>query len=140
MKELDPGHSYFADVYPAIEGKPPAAGTLVYVDFRKRIGEGYPGNEGSPVDGTTTQELLRIIIHRTKYVDAQESHPANSKVIRSARDSIYSLEFRAASRRGGEYLSRWQNGLWDLRKGHLDFAIEDVSTCQTCGHILCEKH
>lgn len=59
------------------------------------MGERYPGNM-STQPGTITQELIRICIDRTKYVDNQIKHPLNQYALESMRDAIYYFEQRAS--------------------------------------------
>jgi hypothetical protein len=136
MITLIPGHMYKVRSYPAREVDGPfrfhATNPII---FRHRVGDEYPGNRGDPFDGTTTQELLRVIIARTKYVDQQQPDPANGTVLGCARAAIAALETRAAQRRGPGYLAlfRQELALWELD-------IEDAAPCTTCGHIFCGRH
>lgn len=136
MHELDPGHLYRPDCYPAQEGQPVRQFHNV-VQFRKRIGDDYPGNTGKPCDGTSTQELLRIIVARSSYVDGQEHHQANHGVIACCRHALFELEIRAAGRRGEDYRRRWMK---DFLSADMDAPIEQHPPCHTCGHIHCRKH
>jgi hypothetical protein len=135
MIELDLGHLYLADHYPAKESDyNEAAGyNRSRIQFRKRIGKDYPGNEGSFKDGTSTQELLRIIIKRALYVDGQEQHKANKSLVDRCRQSLEELEKRAALRRGSDYYKNWI-------RNPFKFPIEDIPVCKICGHIFCTKH
>lgn len=72
MKVLDQGHKYQLDT---LDGKEPEILTFV-----KREGDKYPGNVGS-YSGTTTQEVLRVLIDRTKYVDKQIPARENGLII-----------------------------------------------------------
>lgn len=139
MKIVEPGHLYVAQAYAAREadGKPVET-ALDLVRFRKRIGDGYAPNQPPAYAGTSTQELLRIIIDRSKYVQAQKTHTANIAVIDRAQRSIWSLEDRAAYLRGEEYQRTWHHDLsqW-MNSGH---GIEDAGTCDVCGHIFCRQH
>lgn len=91
MLVLDPGHLYIPQILDS-EG-------LDYtpdpIQFVKRMGERYPGNM-STQPGTITQELIRICIDRTKYVDNQIKHPLNQYALESMRDAIYYFEQRAS--------------------------------------------
>ena len=138
MREIDPGHRYVVQTYPAVETDGPQDKTITCLTFRKRIGPRYPGNEGEPYDGTTTQELLRVIIARSRYVNNQEPHNANTHLIRSARMSILELEQRATARRGAAYLQRWEEDLRDWLYDRND--IEVALPCAVCGHIFCRRH
>lgn len=119
MKVLDPGHFYELT---ALDAK--ASERCEYLLFVKRVGEGYPGNEG-PHPGTTTQEVLRALIERTKYVDNQIHDFANVDVLSSLREAIWHLEERAARR---------HNRTLDVPVE----GIEDLPVCEKCNHIGCE--
>jgi hypothetical protein len=137
MREIFPGHSYLLSSYPAKEDT-----TDVYlkqrIDFRKRIGENYPGNIGDSHNGTSTQELLRVIIARSQYVNNQESHQANIKLIKNCRESILDLEKRAAIRRGDEYFRSWYEKYFNSLENNIQ--PENIPPCNICGHIFCSKH
>lgn len=121
MKVIDPGHHYHLI---ALDGSPGGFETLQFV---KREGKDYPGNEGS-MPGTTTQEVLRALIDRMEYVNDQIPCPENFNVLRKLRESIYQLELRAAKRHGRTlYISDSE-----LSK------IEMLPTCVKCNHIGCE--
>lgn len=115
MKVLDPGHRY---ALASIDGD---AGQVL--SFVKREGPGYPGNAGSH-PGTTTQEVLRALLDRTLYVEAQISAPENALVLAHLREAILLLEQRAA-RRHGLPLETTAEG------------IEDLPACLRCGHVVC---
>ena len=121
MRVIDPGHSYLAEVYDSINGPEPRQ----RIDFVKRMGKKYPGNETAH-PGTLTQELLRIMIDRAKKLDSQEHWPGNQLLINEWRSHIYQLEVRAAYRHGRVF-----------RRLSLE-EIENDPTCQLCGHIGCE--
>lgn len=129
MRVLDPGHSYALDAFEPGGGR--AFGQILR--FVKRVGEGYPGNEEPPHPGVQTQEVLRALIDRAKYVREQsrqlgddESVDDNDIVISLLARAIYYLELRAA-RRHGRHLST--NG---------SVRIEELPTCERCGHVGCE--
>jgi hypothetical protein len=88
---LDPGHKYRLDNLDG-DGE-------VELTFVKRMGDNYPGNT-SAYEGTTTQEVLRALIERTKYVNAQIPCQANEDAIRAMRIIIEDFEARAAVRHG----------------------------------------
>lgn len=92
MKILDPGHMYELSSLDDQNDKQ-------LLRFVKREGSNYPGNVGH-YPGTTTQEVLRALIDRTKYVDNQVSHNANEECITYFRLSLMALEERAAERHG----------------------------------------
>jgi hypothetical protein len=120
MNVIDAGHTYRLNT---LDGKDP-----VFLRFVKRNQpiEKYPGNLNSQ-PGTTTQEVLRALIDRAKYVDQQAPHWANKIVISNCRMSIFMLEARAAERHG--------TTLVKVRED-----IENEPTCSICGHIQCREH
>lgn len=94
MREIDPGHVYHLDHldydisdYHRVES----------LRFVKREGSGYPGNIGHHA-GTTTQEVMRVLIARLKYVDNQIPHWSNKLCIQLLRQCILYLEMRASNR------------------------------------------
>ena len=93
--------------------------------FVKREGPGYPGNVGSHA-GTNMQEVIRCLIDRTKYLEAQIHDKGNRDVIEGLRDALFALETRAAERHG-RALPLFGDDL-ELR-----------ATCEVCGHIGCES-
>lgn len=119
----DPGHRYQLQHF---DGNSP-----VFLQFVKRNSppEKYPGNLGRAYCGTTTQEVLRALIDRTKYVDEQKPFVENQAVLKCLRDALFHLELRAAGVRGYSLP-------WDL---DID-RIEDYPTCLDCGHICCTYH
>ena len=121
MRVLDEGHRYELRMLDDPMGE--AFQTLKFV---KREGPGYPGNVGHYA-GTTTQEVIRALIERAKYVDGQIHDPANVLVIRNLREAIWHLEERAARRHGRP---------WTLPLGFE--GIENLPTCEKCNHIGCE--
>lgn len=115
----DPGHEY----------------ELIHIDgngktdivFVKREGERYPGNVGAH-EGVQVQEVVRALIDRVAFVDAQIPCVENKVVVSNLRRVIWLLESRARQRRG----STLPTGIVDR--------IEQYPACILCGHILCEKH
>lgn len=126
MKILDPGHYYSLDRLDFDETEDP-----VLLRFVKRVGDKFPGNEAPPYDGTTTQEVLRALIDRTKYVDEQIHFLANEHVLSHLRWALTWLEHRAAIARDDVVIAE---SMWN----HLDH-IETLPTCAQCGHVLCER-
>lgn len=120
MKVLDPGHEYLLRVLDCPETDKERL-PLVFV---KREGPGYPGNEGHH-SGTTTQEVLRALIDRNKYVDNQIPDLHTQRAINFMRRALLELEFRAAERHG--------------RKNTFasPYEIEEAPVCEKCGHIGC---
>lgn len=118
----------------------PEDGASPRLMFVKREGAKYPGNVGSH-PGVTVQEVLRVLIDRMKYVDAQidqmdypgsaAHHGHNEVVLKSLRLALMELELRAARRRG--HSLTWAPDSID--------APELVPTCDQCGHVCCmEDH
>lgn len=129
MTELDPGHDYVLDVLDAQH-----RGQRERLTFVKRVGEEFPGNRPPAYAGTTTQEVLRALIARTKYVDGQRPSPHNGAVLRHLRSALVELEMRAAYERGDEIAYA---DLIATPPGH---PIEDDVACRKCGHVLCGRH
>lgn len=126
MKTMDPGHYYFLNEY---SGDDPdeTVDTEQPLRFMHRIGDGYPGNQGSPYDGTNCQEVLRAVLDRVKYLNSQEECDENYAILDSLRDALWQFECRAAKR---------HNVKLDIPAGT---PIEEIPTCRTCGHLVC-KH
>lgn len=120
MRVLCAGHRYELD---HLDGS--GHSELVFV---KRIGDKYPGNGVDPHEGTNIQEVLRALINRVEYLNSQDRHPTNVVVLSCLRQSILSLEQRAAERHGRILKRTDENG------------IEYDATCHICGHIECQQH
>lgn len=119
MKVLDPGHEYLLEPIP-VDSEPP-----VRIHFPKREGANYPGNVGEH-PGPLTQEYLRAVIDRAKYMNAQGPCAETDNIISCLRQALMWFEVRAARCRGASiYLSTVE-------------AIEAVPTCPICGHIQCD--
>ena len=118
MDVLDPGHEY---LFTPLDG-----GEKQHLQFVKRIGDKYPGNDRA-YWGTTTQEVLRALIDRAIYVNQQVPCPETTATIGLYRTAIYLLESRA-KRVHGEVL--------DVPLNNIEMEI----TCSTCGHIRCKIH
>lgn len=125
MRVIDPGHHFALD---SLDGE--IKQTLQFV---KRVGDKYPGNEEPAYPGCTSQEVLRALIARAQYVNNQHDHDANRVVIQSCRSALHALELRAAELRG-ELREFWaavsSSEVW----------IEHIPVCATCGHVACGKH
>lgn len=117
MQILDPGHAYLIE---CLEG---AGSQTIY--FVKREGENYPGNTNHH-DGPITQEYLRAIIHRMKYMRDQGACYETDIIIDNLRSAILAFEVRAARCRGTSIV------LAKLSD------IDDEPTCPICGHIQCD--
>lgn len=124
MKEIDPGHLY---ILHTLDG-----GSGELLRFVKRVGEGFPGNTGNPIPGTTVQEVLRALIARMKYVANQavilrddDSYAEDLEAIDYLRDALWVLEERAARRHGRTLPKRPPK------------EPELLEYCLGCGHIGC---
>ncbi len=115
MEVIDPGHEYTLD---SLDGDQP--NRLIFV---KREGPGYPGNVGHH-PGTTMQEVLRALIHRARYVNAQIPDERTERAIRHMEEAVYLFENRAAERHGRNPPT--------LRE-----AVSGEGKCLKCGHVGC---
>lgn len=122
MKVIDPGHLYNVTNYDENNNYRQS------IRFMKRIGAGYPGNESPKYGGTNCQELLRVLIDRSTYLNKQDPCVETASIIQLLRSSLLLFEMRAA-RRHGRVLE-----LTDLDR------MEELPTCETCGHIGCKEH
>jgi len=127
VKVIDPGHCY---ELATLDGY----GHPERLQFVKRIGPGYPGNEPPARAGTTIQEVVRVLIDRLRYVQRQatalddfESIADDATAISYLRDVLALLEQRAARRHGR-----------DLCASAIA-RIEQEPVCTRCGHIRCEE-
>jgi len=119
MRVIDPGHQY---ALAHLDGNQEELLTFV-----KREGEEYPGNRGSH-PGTNMQEVIRALMDRTKYMNAQIRHPANNDVLEGLRDALFALEVRASERHGRP-------------RPEYSEEFESLPVCNGCGHIGCgESH
>lgn len=128
MKILDAGHLYELANLDEVDG-------FQHLQFVKRDDppKKYPGNKGH-YPGVNIQEVLRVLIDRTKYLkdQAQQLGDINSevedqKIIRYLRECIIILEIRAHRKHGSVLPS-------------LIPRMETYPACETCGHILCTWH
>lgn len=131
MQVLDPGHRYQL----ATLDRDPSRDHEPELRFVKRVGEKYPGNEAPGYEGTTTQEVIRALIDRTKYVNAQIYDWRNYTVIVKLREALGFLEHRAAECRGE--LQQYAEATTKISH---ELGIEALPTCAICGHIACGKH
>lgn len=120
MRVIDPGHVYSLDLLDTTEHFSKAQ----VLTFVKREGEKYPGNRGSH-PGTTSQEVLRALIDRANYVNAQEPCAETELAGQLMKAALYLLEVRAA-RKHGRTLS------FSVAQ-----VLHEVAKCEKCGHIGC---
>lgn len=125
MKVLDPGHRYELDHLDSEHGF-----TCERLQFVKRIGEKFPGNQEPRYEGTTTQEVIRALIDRTKYVNAQRPSVHNLQAIRDLRSALVEFEMRAAHERDESFAIC---AIVALEEPEL------APICAQCGHILCTR-
>lgn len=113
MRIIDSGHLY--------EVENTAGKGTQQIQFVKRRGwdaELLPKKE--QIEGTQSQELLRVLIDRTLYLHAEQPWSENVKIVHHLRDALRLYESRAA-RRHIEKLSM----------------PERHSPCKSCGHLMC---
>jgi hypothetical protein len=127
VKVLDAGHLYDLDLLDAgIHG---STGHRE-LRFVKRIGEKFPGNQEPGYEGTTSQEVIRALIDRAQYVDAQKPDVANKLALSNLRSALRWLEVRAAEQRDDD----------DAAFAILDMEEpETATTCDHCGHVMCRR-
>ena len=89
MKILDAGHHYELDCLDGDETQ-----SLVFV---KRSGPKFPFNEGS-YPGTNCQEVLRALIDRCQYLQAQAPCAETKSIIANLRAALLLFELRAYQR------------------------------------------
>lgn len=120
MKVIDPGHVYILE----------AVGELYYleqrIEFVKNEGPKYPGNVGHH-GGVLTQELLRVCIDRTIYLNNQGSCMETELALAAMRQALAWYEVRAARCRGTH-----------IEGEHAD-ALDNAPTCEVCGHNQCQR-
>lgn len=121
MKEIEPGHRYYIHEYPTQKdsGFPIKQQKIQFV---KKIGEKFPGNQGEETSGTNCQELIRVLIARCKYLNNQIPCEETNKIISHLRKALVQFENRALRMRG------LQKTFWPLE-------IENLPPCRICGHI-----
>lgn len=132
MRVVDPGHLYELNTLDGVID--------VKLQFVKRCGENYPGNSEPPYPGVTTQEVLRALIDRTKYVNGQHACEENEAALHCLRDALVEFERRAARVRGDTVvLRRALHSVTDLLNDQWG-EVEKLPVCERCGHIACTKH
>ena len=115
MRVLDPGHRY---ALPHLDGEKETV-----LQFVKREGAIYPGNVGH-CEGVNMQEVLRALIERAIYLDAQLPAHETMLAISYMKLAVHSLESRAA-RRHGRASPDVENSVYG-------------DTCRGCGHVGCD--
>ncbi len=128
MIVTDPGHVYeldWLDVEPGLTAEAIEGAGCRELRFVKRQGAKYHGNVGHHA-GTNMQEVLRALLDRVKYVNAQQPDNRNGLVVRHLRGALFWLEERAAVRHGRTL----DPAVW-----HVDREIELDPACTACGHV-----
>lgn len=122
MKVLDPGHRYLL-------GNLDETGTdhRSVLQFVKRVGDGYPGNEPPAYGGTTMQEVLRALIDRAAYVDNQSPCWETQAAHRFMVAALELLEQRVRRVRDQPPLPDGTD-------------VVSAECCPTCGHVECLSH
>jgi len=118
VKEIDKGHCYDLIWLDADEFD-----IAIPLRFVKRKGIKYPWNADS-YSGTNMQDVLRAVLARIAYLDAQEEHEVNELAAGLIGQAIWLFEKRAAIRHGREVPTR------------LEAVFGDI--CQKCGHVGCK--
>ena len=121
MKVLDPGHTYLLD---ALDDS--TAQHHQILQFVKRVGKNYPGNNAPAYPGVTGQEVLRALINRFEYTNKQLACAETQAVIQLLKTCILLLEVRAKRVHGEKGLD-----LANLQE------IQSLFACPECGHIRC---
>lgn len=120
MKTIDPGHRY---ELACLDGE----GVVETLQFVKRTGPHYPGNEAPARPGTILQEVLRACVARLDYVSRQIPCAETEAAKRLIEAAIVLLEVRAKRVKGK----------------HLDaYTMTQIvygGICPRCGHVQCDE-
>lgn len=118
MKVLEVGHVYQPEVRLIGERNPnvnPAHPSITFINKQ-------PGQEH---DGTTTQEVIRILIDRTRHCANCMPHPNNERIVYYLRMALVLHEARALERKtekgdiAPEYLQTGNDGHFMLQDGEV---------------------
>lgn len=126
MEILEPGHRFILQSYPPSEYDLEPKFSQ-HLDFFKKIGPKFPYNKGEPSPGTNNQEVLRVLISRCQYLNAQWPCVETKLMIRHLRESLRQAENRNLRVKGLELIS------WPLE-------IENLKPCKICGHLHPHQH
>lgn len=113
MKVIEPGHIYEAQ---NVDG----TGVQLIVFVRRRDDEAVILPAAERRQGMLTQELLRIAIDRTLYLNAEGPCAENVEIVDCLRRALSLYESRAARR--------------TIEKAPM---IERTDVCEVCQHVLC---
>lgn len=110
MKVSEKGHIYHPDNRSAFKGNNVAEQTITFANHE-------PGSEHG---GTTTQEVIRILIDRTRHCNNCMPHWVNEQVVYHLRSALVLHEMRALQRKfekgdyDPEYMPTGEDGHFDL--------------------------
>lgn len=113
MRIVEPGHVYEVQ---NVDG--PGSQTIHFV--RRRDDEATVLPEAERAPGILTQELLRVAIDRTLYLNAEGPCAENVEIVENLRRALSLYESRAARR--------------TIEKNPM---IERTDVCEICQHVLC---
>lgn len=113
MKVIEPGHVYDVE---NVDG--PGKQRIEFVRRRDDAARLLPPKERT--EGILSQELLRVLIDRTLYLNQEAPCTENVEIVDALRLALTRYESRAA-RRSIEGLPM----------------LEREPTCGVCGHVLC---
>lgn len=114
MKVVDPGHVYEVE-------NADGSGTQRIEFVRRRDANAHLLPESERKEGILTQELLRVAIDRTLYLNAEAPCVENIEIVDALRRALSLYESRAARR--------------TIEKKSM---IETERVCPVCHHILCD--
>jgi hypothetical protein len=118
MKILDAGHIYRLNGYDGGEEQE--------LQFMKREGDNFPFNAHT-FGGTNCQEVIRVLIDRTRYLYNQKPCAETEAALHSLESALMFYEMRAARLHGRSL---------DLRA---PADLVWMATCKKCGHIGCNN-
>jgi hypothetical protein len=113
MRVVDPGHIYEVQ---NVDGD----GVQRIMFVRRRNDEATILPQAEREEGILTQELLRVCIDRTLYLNAEAPCPENVTIVNALRQALKEYESRAARR--------------TIEKHPM---IERMDVCEECQHALC---
>lgn len=125
MKAIVPGHVYALD---HLDAEIP---TVEWLHFVKRVGEKFPGNHPPATSGCISQDVIRVLIDRTEYVNGQRDHWRNQLVLIHLREALRELEMRAAEEREAEPAAMFRI--------QIAAKPELMPVCAGCGHVQCNR-
>jgi hypothetical protein len=96
MKVLKPGHLYEVDMF---ENTPMDLGNQRIQFIEKAPSKTDPTVFETVVNGTTTEELLEVVINRLEYLNAAISCEENDRAIRASKEALHWLNVRTETRR-----------------------------------------